>query len=233
MNTRLSARQDKLWAYMILPIVVLLGGGILTCGTYYALAAVQPDLVASIPQGQVTFGLYVFIQVVEWAFAISVIRQVRRGGGSAMDLIAPQGDPWRWRWLPAVLVFVGFNGLMAVFISIVRAVAGLAMYEGMYLWQRLFFVTVVPITAGFCEELIWRGYIITRLEARGRGRWATILLAALSFAFIHGSPFHWLLTLPLGILTGYYYVKERKLVPLMISHAVADLWTFGWFLFLV
>ena len=39
-------------------------------------------------------------------------------------------------------------------------------------------------------------------------------------------------TLLFGIVTGYYYVRERNLIPLMITHAMVDLWSFGWFLFL-
>jgi membrane protease YdiL (CAAX protease family) len=230
---RLSNRQDKLWVYTVLPIVVLFLGGIFAYGTYYALATVQPELVASIPLGQVTFGLYIFIAVVEWVLALSVIRKLRGAGGSAMDLIAPQGNPWRFRRLPAVLVFVGLNAIMALFMAVLSAFAGFPYYEGLRLWQRLLFVIIIPITAGFCEELIWRGYVVTRLEARGRGQWATILLSAVSFALIHGSPIHWVFTFLIGIVAGYYYIRERNLVPLIISHAVVDLWSFGWYLFLL
>lgn len=231
MNIALSTAEDRLRVYLIVPIVVLLLGGMLIYGTYYMFAAVQPGLVADIPLGQVTFALYVLIAVMEWSLAISVIRRLRRAGGSAMDLIAPHGNPWRFRWLPAVLVFIGLNAIMAVFMAILSAVAGFPYYEGLHLWQRLLFVIIIPLTAGFCEELIWRGYIITRLEARGRGRWAAILLSAVAFALIHGTPIHWVFTLMMGIVAGYYYTRERNLVPLMITHAVIDLWSFGWYLF--
>jgi len=166
----------------------------------------------------------------EWVLANSIIRRLRRAGDSALDLIGPLGNPWRFRWLPAVGVFLAFNGLMAVFLTVLRAFLGFEMHDGLALWQGLLLVIVVPVTAGFCEELIWRGCVITQLEARGRGRWATILLAAVSFAFIH-SPIHWPFTFLLGILTGCYYSRERNLVPLRISHVVADVWSFGWYLF--
>jgi membrane protease YdiL (CAAX protease family) len=229
-NTRLSTEEDRLRPYIVLPIVVLLGTGILTYGIYYTLAAVRPEVVGGLPPGQVTFGLYVLIAVVEWVLAISIIRRLRRSGSAAMDLIAPQGGPWGFRWLPAVLVFLGLNALWVVFMAIISPFAGSGTYEGLHPCQRLLFVVMIPITAGFCEELIWRGYIITRLEARGRGRWATVLLAAGAFALIHGTPFHWIFTFVFGIVAGYYYVRERNLVPLMIAHAVVDLWSFGWYL---
>lgn len=233
MNAELSTKQDRLWVYMILPIILLFVGGMLSYGIYYALGATQPEIIAGVPLGQVTFALYIFIAVVEWVLALSVVRRMRRAGGSAMDLIAPHGNPWRFRWLPAAFVFLGLNAIMAVFMAILSAFAGFPYYEGLRLWQRLLFVVIIPPTAGFCEELIWRGYVITRLEARGRGRWATILLSAVAFALIHGSPIHWVFTFLMGIVAGYYYSRERSLVPLMITHAVIDLWSFAWYLFLL
>mgnify|MGYP001828477228 CR=1 len=65
-----------------------------------------------------------------------------------------------------------------------------SIFEGLPLWQRLLLVIMISVTAAFCEELIWRGYVITRLKARGHNRWSAIILAAVSFALIHGSPFH-------------------------------------------
>ncbi len=233
MNARLGTEQDRLWVYVILPIVVLFLAGVVAYGTYYTLAAVQPDLVAGVPLGQVTFVLYIFIAIVEWGLAISVIRRLSRAGDPPMDLVAPHGDPLAFRWLPAVSVFLGLNAIMVVFMAILGAFAGFPYYEGLRVWQRVLFVLIIPITAGFCEELIWRGYLITRLEARGRGRWATILLSAVAFALIHGTPIHWVFTFLFGIVAGYYYSRERNLVPLMISHAVIDLWSFGWYLFLM
>jgi membrane protease YdiL (CAAX protease family) len=49
------------------------------------------------------------------------------------------------------------------------------------------------------------------------------------FALIH-SPLHWPFTFTFGALTGYYYTRERNLLHLMISRAVVDFWSFGWFL---
>lgn len=230
MDRELTTRQDKSWAYMILPVVVLFLGSGAVYATYFALASAQPSLAAAVPLGQVTFAIYTFIAVIEWILAFTVIRKLRRASGSAMDLIAPCGDPWRFRWLPAILVFLTLNGIFVVFMGILSGFVGFPYYEGLHLWQRLVFMVIIPITAGFCEELIWRGYVITRLEARGRGRWTAILLAAVSFALIHGSPFHWVFTFLFGIVAGFYYTRERNLVPLMISHAAVNLWSFGWYL---
>jgi hypothetical protein len=32
-------------------------------------------------------------------------------------------------------------------------------------------------------------------------------------------------------VTGYHEAPEQKLMPLVITHAIVDFWTIGWFLF--
>jgi membrane protease YdiL (CAAX protease family) len=231
----LALSEDRLRTYLVVPVLVLQLAGALAYGTYFALAGIRPDLAVFVPAGQVTFGLYVVIAAVEWSLALSIIRRLRRSGGSARELIAPEGHPWRFRWLSTSLMFVGVNAIMAAMMAMLAvlqsAYSGFSYYEGLDAWQLLLFLSAVPVSAGFCEELIWRGYAITRLEARGRGRWTTVLLSAISFALIH-SPLHWPFTFLFGIVTGCYYVRERNLVPLMVTHTLVDLWSFGWFLFL-
>jgi membrane protease YdiL (CAAX protease family) len=36
-------------------------------------------------------------------------------------------------------------------------------------------------------------------------------------------------TFVIGLIAGFYYTRERTLVPLMITHVVLDLWSFGVF----
>ena len=101
--------------------------------------------------------------------------------------------------------------------------------EGLDMWRKIVMLTVLPFTAGFCEELIWRGYIFTQLEARGYGLAKAIVFSAISFALIHGItlPDKLLTTFLFGIVAGLYYARERNLIPLMIAHIVMDVWSFG------
>jgi predicted Co/Zn/Cd cation transporter (cation efflux family) len=113
MNIGPDARRERLWIYAVLPAVILNLTGCIIFGAYYGLAAQQPELVADIGQGQVFFALYVFINLVEWAFAASILLKLRRAGVSVLSLIAADGTPWRFKWAPAVLVFIAFNVLFA------------------------------------------------------------------------------------------------------------------------
>jgi membrane protease YdiL (CAAX protease family) len=135
-----------------------------------------------------------------------------------------------FRWLPALVLFIVFNVLFVLYIPLVSALYGQwPSFSQLGLWQRLFILLAVPVQAAFCEELIWRGHIIPELKARGRTDFSAILLSALSFALIHGIFLidKLLLTFILGLVTGFYYLRERNLIPLMVSHYIADLWTFA------
>jgi hypothetical protein len=84
-----AASEDRLWPYLIVSVVLLQLASALAWGTYFAL-----------------------VPLVEWSLALSILRQLQRAGGSAIDLIAPEHQPWRFRWLPAVVILVGVNAIM-------------------------------------------------------------------------------------------------------------------------
>ncbi len=61
-----------------------------------------------------------------------------------------------------------------------------------------------------------------------------VLLAAVSFALIHGIflPDKLAAVFLIGLTNGWYYLSQRNLVPLIIAHAVLNLWSFSLFFFL-
>ncbi len=229
MTEQQSTKRDGLWIYTILTVIVFLLVGIISYGAYYAVAAVRPEMVAGVSLAQISFWVSVFIIAAEWVLVATIVRRLRTTGIPLLSLIAPRGDPWRFHLLPTAAVFVILNLITAFFIVSLRLIFGVPVYLDLSLGQRLFLGILVPVSAGFCEELIWRGYVITRLEARGRGPLSAIVLAAVPFALIHGEPLHWIYTFLFAVVAGLYYIRERNLVPLMVIHAVVDLWSSGWF----
>ena len=235
MSVAVPNERGDLWRFAVLPIVVLNLGGIAIFGAYYGLASQQPDAATKLSSGQVMAFLYVFIAVVEWSFALALIHKLRAAGIGVGQLVAPAGNAWRFRVGPALVLFLAFNAVFALYVAAARATGSWPAASDLVLWQRLLIVLVVPASAAFCEELIWRGYLIGRLQAGGRGQRAAIALAALSFALIHGIflPDKLAVTFVLGLIGGAYYVRERHLLPLMATHLVVDLWSFALYLFAV
>lgn len=93
--------------------------------------------------------------------------------------------------------------------------------------QRLLFIFTV-FTAGFCEEVIYRGYAITKLVEKGVNKWFAIIPAAVSFTLIHGvssifSTSHFFSYFGFGLLFGLFFVASKRLLPNMIIHFLFNL----------
>jgi membrane protease YdiL (CAAX protease family) len=86
-------------------------------------------------------------------------------------------------------------------------------------------------TAAFGEELLFRGFLITRLAALlGKSRTVNIVaivIQALLFGIAHAfqGPTGMLTALTIGLVFGVAYVRSRSLWPIIIAHGLID--TFG------
>lgn len=86
---------------------------------------------------------------------------------------------------------------------------------------------VVSCTAGFCEELIYRGYFLRYLDALSPeiGPWSAVLIGAAVFGMAHayqGSA-GIAKTGFVGLLAGAFLVLGGSLLPLILLHAVVDI----------
>ena len=81
------------------------------------------------------------------------------------------------------------------------------------------------LTAGVTEELIFRGYLLPRLEILFKNKWVAIIISALLFGLAHGGYGdlnRMLVPLVIGIIFGYYYSRYRSLTVLIICHFLID-----------
>jgi membrane protease YdiL (CAAX protease family) len=90
----------------------------------------------------------------------------------------------------------------------------------------LLIALLLALMAGVGEELLFRGYLITRLEKLGIGAWGSILLSALIFGLVHwpgyGLPLALSKAVWFGIPTGIAFWYRRNLGPLVVAHALVD-----------
>ena len=92
--------------------------------------------------------------------------------------------------------------------------------------QRVFFI-LVSMTAGICEEVMFRGVGITFLRRVFNNKWIPVLITSLCFVFIHG-PFRgwpWFSQyFIIGALFAIGYVAQKKprLEVLIIIHFTVD-----------
>lgn len=84
-------------------------------------------------------------------------------------------------------------------------------------------VVMSSFTAGVVEELIWRGYGISKLEERYRSTRKAVVFSAITWAVYHIDPFHIGIVFIFGVIYGYLFVKLRRLSPLIMGHTAFDI----------
>ncbi len=92
------------------------------------------------------------------------------------------------------------------------------------LGERVFWI-FMSFTAGFCEELVYRGFSIRLLKGRGMRTWRAVGLATLAFVFVHGIA--GLVLFPVyfvvGLLFAGLFLWQGSLVPGICLHALFDI----------
>ncbi|MEO0513310.1 MAG: type II CAAX endopeptidase family protein [Planctomycetota bacterium] len=91
---------------------------------------------------------------------------------------------------------------------------------GFYLWCG----PLALITAGFCEEVIYRGYAMERLLRMFKSPWPALLLPHAAFSLMHIKD-GWekvFMVATLGFLFTWWYYKSRDLTMLIVGHLFVD-----------
>ena len=117
-----------------------------------------------------------------------------------------------------VAIFLGFVATICVAVG-----TQIALFQNEPLadwqWRSVFglgrwSIAVTAITAGFCEELIYRGYMMNALKRNGSGPFAAMALSSLSFVFFHGM-------LPVPMLVAGFIIS---MIWAFIYHKTGILW---------
>ena len=224
----------KIWLYILWPVMIFNTIPVCLFGTVFAIAHGRSGDPRDIDLIQPLFWLYFAVFIINWLLAIFVFQKYRSEGKPVRGLFAGNGETLRFRWKPALAMFVLFNGIWVIYLLAYEWLAGRwPSYSSFQDWQKSMFIGLFPISAGFTEELYWRGFLITEMEAGGQTSTRVVVLAAAGFSLVHGVffPDKLLVTFLLGLVAGFYYIREKKLIPLMVTHAFIDIWSYGISLF--
>lgn len=82
------------------------------------------------------------------------------------------------------------------------------------LWQILLVVAVLP---AICEELAFRGFILSGLRHIG-SPWAAVAISSVLFGLTHGLLQQSLAAMAVGFVMGYLALQTRSLLPCVIFH---------------
>ncbi len=76
---------------------------------------------------------------------------------------------------------------------------------------------IIGLAPALCEELVFRGYLQTRVTAR-YGSMVGLVIASAVFAAFHMDLVHSLSVFPLGLWLGWLCLRSGSLYPAMIAH---------------
>jgi uncharacterized protein len=108
--------------------------------------------------------------------------------------------------------------------QIAKAVAGARKLLPVTQTERLLWI-VVALTAGFCEEFLYRGWLLNVTGAALHSVWLGLLVSSICFGFAHlyQGQSGMLSTGVLGAVFGLIYMASHTLLPGQILHALLDL----------
>jgi membrane protease YdiL (CAAX protease family) len=175
--------------------------------------------------------------IVEWVFVI-VLWFVLRARGSSFKVLGV----WRLGTTPA--------WIMALLFAAISIAGNLRLLPRMHIPISYAFLPpgfhlvaalLMGITAGFCEEVLFRAFLLTELAAAGYGKLMQVLIPGLAFGLAHAGYLNqgflpWLgIALPtafLGMMWGIaYLLGRRSLVPTVVAHFLNDATALPWILF--
>lgn len=82
------------------------------------------------------------------------------------------------------------------------------------------------LTAGVTEELIFRGYILTRLALLFENKYAPVIISSILFSSLHygyKSFRECIFTFLIGVVFSIYYQKYRNIKVLIVVHFLIDI----------
>lgn len=172
---------------------------------------------------------YVQVMILEWIMVVFVWYGIRRSGVRLRDLVGG-----KWSGIGAVIrdvgIAVGFlivvsGGILNAMSHLLKAVPNQAIRNLLPRGHtEIALFLALAATAGFCEEVIFRGYLQRQFAAITRSATGGILVQALAFGTGHlyqGWKYMAIIAV-FGILFGLLAEWRRSLRPGMIAHALQD-----------
>ena len=175
--------------------------------------------------------------IAEWLFVLGVVFVLRQRQLSLRDIGVWRVGNWR-AWVFALFFAALAIGGNLRFLPRMNVPISSAFFpHGFHLAAAL----MMGITAGFCEEVLFRAFLMTEFANAGYGKVAQVLIPGGAFGLSHAGYLNqgflpWLgIAVPtafLGMMWGVAYLMGRRgLVPAIVAHFLNDATALPWISF--
>jgi membrane protease YdiL (CAAX protease family) len=179
----------------------------------------------SIPGVSVRLSAYVTVMIEEWFAVLLLWLSLRNTHGSFAKLISG-----KWQ---SVTAFLKDCGLAAAFIFVVLPIMAITEkliganpnqtgFVPKSTAEAIVWIAVA-LTAGFCEELTFRGYLMRQFRAWTGYAGLAIVAQGIAYGLMHGYGSRYMIVVAIhGWLLGVMVLWRKSLRPGIISHFLQD-----------
>ena len=186
-----------------------------------------------LPENRNVVPLYISVIVLEWALVFAVYRGVRSRGVTLWDLVGQRWTSWKdvgvdlAVCIPFLLIWEGTAWVMhriggPISAKSIETMLPRSLPE-ILLW------IAVSVSAGICEEIVFRGYFQKQFAAYTNSVTLAVLLQGIVFGVGHAYQGlqQVVIISVLGVLYGALAAWRGNLRVNMMAHAWTDIWS-GW-----
>ncbi len=173
--------------------------------------------------------LYISVIAVEWLLVYGVWAGIHRRGVGLRELIGGRWDSPKKVLIDLVFALGAWILWMGIQVGLSRAIPSHAKSVSGLLPQsplEIVLWVATSLTAGFCEEVAFRGYFQKQFEAITGSTTAGVILQGVLFGISHG--YQGLRAIIMIVLFGFLFgvlaVWRRSLRPGMVLHAWSDIY---------
>ncbi len=204
-------------------IAVVLGQWIAT-GTVATTQEASLKAMEMIKESRLAFSITVIVPQIALVIpALLAALLSPRGFRQRMKLVRGHWPLWGWFAAAAATPLVGLVASVLVGLFLTQSESLKEMTEMFRkLGQSGFLLPLALMIGGMpaiCEELLFRGYVQSRLTRRW-GAGLGIVVASAVFAVFHLDPIHVLAVFPIGLWMGWLSFRSGSIIPAMAAHLI-------------
>lgn len=102
----------KTWSYILWPVIVFNTMPVCLFGGVFALTYQRGGNMQSSDLTGSLFWLYIAVFIINWLLAIFVLRKYKWKSKSVRELVAADGEIFKFNWKPALVLFAVFNRII-------------------------------------------------------------------------------------------------------------------------